>query len=124
MFTIASTLIRNPKDLPSLILAIIYPILWYINLKVLRKSSPIGNVVDKANYQGIPLALIRIMDKDGKRLIKTAITNEHGKFKALVDQGQYQIKVVKDGYTQHTPINLDAREKLSAIGKKIEIDKN
>jgi hypothetical protein len=121
--TIISGLLKDPKSLMNIILAVIYPFLWFVNLKFLRKSSPFGDVVDRQNSQGVPLTLIRIMDKSGLKLVKTTITNQTGEFQTLVQKGQYQIRVAKAGYSQKTPVELNAENKIEALHKRIEVTK-
>ena len=120
--TIISALIKNPHDVSSIVLAIVYPIFWGISILSARKVSPFGDVKDSENHQGISLALVRIIDENG-HLVKTAVTNELGKFKTLVSHGKYKIVVAKPGYEQQNSIELDAEDKIEALKKQIELDK-
>jgi hypothetical protein len=61
------------------------------------------------------------MDKDGSRLIRTAITNEKGKFSAIIPRGKYQVFVSHTGYEQSTPIVLDTKDPLNLVARKIYI---
>lgn len=121
--TVISALIKDSHDTKSLAIALIYPILWYINIKSLSKDSPFGNVEDAANRQGVPLALIRVMDKDAKHLVRTVITNENGKYKTLINKGTYKLLVAKAGYTQKDENLLSVEDKMNVVNQKIELKK-
>ena len=64
------------------------------------------------------------MDNDGKKLIRTAVTNEKGKFSTVLPKGKYQLLVAKSGYKPTDNIQLDAEEKLQSVSKKIELDRD
>jgi hypothetical protein len=122
--TVISGLAKNFTSVTNLILLAVYPFLWYLNIKSLKKSSPFGNVVDKQNSQGVPLSLVRVMSKDGRKLIKTTVTNQTGKFQTLVQKGQYQVKVAKTGYLQAEPAMLDTDRKIESLHERIEMDRD
>ncbi|MFA7253443.1 MAG: fibronectin type III domain-containing protein [Patescibacteria group bacterium] len=119
-YTSILNLLANPRN-PLNFLIIIYPILWVVTLASLFKVSPWGNVVDKTNSQGVSLALVRIMDKGGKVLVKTAITDQQGKYQTTVPKGEYKILVAKQGYFQAEPETLNATNELNALNKQIEV---
>ncbi len=122
-YVVVTGLISNPKSTSNIIIALIYPCLWWYNIRSIRKVSPFGNVLNRANSSGVPLALIRIMDQDGKKMVKTAITNKEGRYQALLAKGTYKMLVAKTGYQQPAPVMLDASGDLNTINKKIELDK-
>lgn len=107
----------------SVIIAAVYLVLWIINLTVLTKRSPWGEVVDKLSNSPIPLTLIRITDKEG-HLIKTAISNQIGKFSALLGQGDYHLLASKTGYSQEKPLDLSVKQKITTLTQKVELSKN
>jgi hypothetical protein len=121
--TVISGLLKDSTSITNLMLLAVYPFLWYINIKSLKKSSPFGDVVDKQNSQGVPLSLVRVMSEDGKRLIKTTVTNQTGKFQTLVQKGQYQVRVAKSGYLQAEPVRLDTDQKIGSLHERIELDR-
>ncbi|MEI8232939.1 MAG: hypothetical protein WCG44_04330, partial [bacterium] len=121
-FTIISALIKNPNSLTTIILALIYPVLWYLTIHNLRKVSPFGYVEDMASHKGIPLSLIRIMDESGEKLLHTAISNEQGHYTTTMPKGNYKALVVKTGY-ESASVDFDATDKISVLNRKISLKK-
>jgi hypothetical protein len=64
------------------------------------------------------------MSEDGKRLIKTTVTNQTGKFQTLIQKGQYQVRVAKSGYLQAEPVVIDTDQKIESLREKIEMDRD
>jgi hypothetical protein len=104
-------------------MTLVYIGFWIIGLRKVVRLSPWGTVVDKNDSKPLPLTLIRVFDKTGKRLIKTSITNEKGKFSTLVQKGKYQIVAAKSGYELDKPLEINADDKLNVVNKKIEMSK-
>lgn len=123
-FVTISSLIQYPRNLFFIAISFLYLFLWIITIKSFLRVSPIGKVQDVDNKQGVPLALIRIMDKYGIKLVKTAVSNENGKYKTLIDKGEYRVLAAKLGYKQIVPIELDARKNINTINHTIEVKKD
>lgn len=121
--SVISVLMKNPRDVSYIILAFVYPILWYLNIHSIFKPSPYGNIEDRANHEGVPLALIRVFDKESQRLVKTSVSDLRGRYRMLLNKGQYRINVVKTGYNQIGDVTLDTAEGIKAVNKKITIEK-
>lgn len=121
--TIVSALMKNHHDTATIAIALVYPLLWYVNIKALIKKSPFGDVEDIVEDKAVPAALIRIMDKDGKRLVKTVITNDRGKYRMLINKGKYKLLVAKEGYQQNDENILNIEDQLKAVNQKIKMEK-
>lgn len=121
--TAISGLLKYPTNLLIVIIACLYPFLWFFTIKSLLRVSPVGNIRNAKSKQSVPLALIRIMDLTGKKLIKTAVSNEKGKYKTLIDKGIYKIFVTKSGYKQLTSVELNAKKNINTINQTIEVEK-
>ncbi len=91
------------------IIGAIYVVLWgliiYNSLRR-RGNSPWGEVFDEQNRKALPLALVRVMAPDGRRLLRTVVSDEDGKFAATVDRPNYHLIVSKPGYVMKSSINV------------------
>jgi hypothetical protein len=121
--TIFFNLYQHPKDTVIIVLACVYPILWYVNLKAILKVSPFGKVIDMINRKNVDVALVRIFDSATGRLVRTTATDEEGSYKTLVSKGKYKVFVAKSGYQQEEPVLLNATEELRAVNKTIPVKK-
>lgn len=86
-----------------------YLVLWCIIIynSINRKgNSPWGEVFDEQNRKALPLALVRVMAPDGRRLIRTVVSDEGGKFAATVDRPNYRLIVSKPGYVMRNSVNV------------------
>ncbi|PIS07751.1 hypothetical protein COT78_02180, partial [Candidatus Berkelbacteria bacterium CG10_big_fil_rev_8_21_14_0_10_43_13] len=122
-YVTVSGLITHPENRTNIIIAPIYPFLWYLNLRSAKRVSPFGDVVDTADSKGIPLTLIRIMDEDAKRMVKTAVTDKEGHFQAILSKGVYKMLAAKTGYRQSIPQTVLANENLNVLSKRIELER-
>ncbi|MFA7244068.1 MAG: hypothetical protein WC080_02170 [Patescibacteria group bacterium] len=119
---VLNNLIHDPNLLNYLILAG-YILLWVINFSLVIRKSPWSMVVDRHKGEPIGLTLVRIMTGDNTRLVKTAVTDDKGKFSAILKRGRYTILATKEGYTLPKPVRFDTDEEISAVNKKIEMEK-
>jgi RNase P/RNase MRP subunit p29 len=100
---------------------ILYVFLWILNGKNLMKKSPWGVVVDKTKDTNLPLVLVRVIDKKTGQLVKTAVSNEKGRFSTFIDKGDYEIKALKAGYILDNPIHYAVGKEKTTLSKKIEL---
>ncbi|OQA03491.1 MAG: Calx-beta domain protein [bacterium ADurb.Bin400] len=113
----------NGINQESVTFAMLNLIFWVLNFRMVMKSSPWGEVVEKGNGQPVALALVRIMDKDARRLVKTAVSNQTGHFSVFISRGEYRVITSKTGYTPDQPIPFMVGDKIAAVNRKIEIQK-
>ena len=118
-----NALIHHTKDIVPIVSLVVFPLLWYLNIKSIIRVAPFGDVIDRENHEGVALALVRITDEGGQHLIRTTVTNEKGKFKTVVPKGRYKIIAAKPGYQQKHEVNLVIEEALDVVKKKVELDK-
>ena len=71
---------------------------WFVPLFSKRKK-PWGKVYDSETGLGIPLAAVRLFDKEFNKLLKTELTDNKGRFGFLAKPGRYYIQVVKKDYS-------------------------
>lgn len=76
-----------------------------------KKRYPWGTVFDIASDHPVELAIVRLLDQDGK-LVETRVTDRAGRFGFLVSPGTYRIEVKKAGFHQ-----VDS---LEAIGTRYQ----
>jgi len=117
-------LINYPNNPYVIGIAALNLFLWGLNISSLFRKSPWGKVLDRNNLAPLSLSLVRVMDPTGTRLVRTTITNQEGKFSAILPKGQYKVLVAKTGYKQTEPMMLRTDDPLNMVNKKILIDKN
>jgi streptogramin lyase/5-hydroxyisourate hydrolase-like protein (transthyretin family) len=120
-YSIIPTIV-NGSQVIKIVLVLFYLALWAFNLKNLFARSPWGTVIAE-DKKTIDLALIRVIDSKSGQLIKTTASNSTGRFSILVNNGQYNLNVVKDGYTMEKPEELKITSALSAVDKTIILKK-
>ena len=107
----------------NLVIGIIYLLLWSFilyNSRRRRANSPWGEVYDTQSRQNIPLALVRVMTPDNQRLLRTAVTDEDGKFSATMEKASYRLVVSKPGYVMKNPVAVDTKNTQERfINKKL-----
>jgi|GEM_PF-5281438 len=111
------------SDWPIVVTYILLWVVWIYNAYAKFRYSPWGSVLDKNNSQPLSLALIRVMDDTGTRLIKTVISDKNGKFSALLSQSKYKILASKPGYSLVEPIVYNAQDKMNVLDKRILMQK-
>ncbi|MEK7096667.1 MAG: fibronectin type III domain-containing protein [Patescibacteria group bacterium] len=119
-------IIKDFQDYPgavSIIMMVVYAILWIINIYNWLDRSPWGMIIDKGNNDPVPLALIRIYDGEDDNLIRTTVSNMGGRFSAFVPKGSYKIIATKTGYREVGPINFTSKKELINIDNKILMEK-
>jgi len=102
---------------------IVFWIYWFVTEFVVRRRSPWGSVTDVQNKNPLSLALVRVMDPTQKKLIRTAVTNNKGKYSVLVNKAQYSVITYKSGYQPSRPMKINTKDKLAVINQKIKLDK-
>jgi len=63
-----------------------------------KKRERWGVIYDSITKKPIPLAIVRIYDKNTGRLIRTKVSDKNGRYQFIVDSGEYYIEVSKDQY--------------------------
>jgi hypothetical protein len=71
---------------------------WFLAL-FQKKRNPWGRVYDSETRVGIPLAAVRLFDKEFNRLLKTELTDNEGRYGFIVQPGNYYIQVVKTDFS-------------------------
>lgn len=88
-------------DLNNLLILILYLVILLYEFYKGRRSRPYGLVLDQDNKNPLDLAIVRIFTQPNGKLISTKVTDAKGKFTFLVNQGQYQLTVLRQDYQQY-----------------------
>ncbi|MDO8581983.1 MAG: hypothetical protein Q7S16_03845, partial [bacterium] len=81
-----------------LILLVYIAMAAYQTVLAPKKVQSWGTIFDALTLQPVPLALVHIIDPKYQRVIKSRLSDYYGRFTFLPDAGDYQLKVVKQGY--------------------------
>ncbi|MEK9155855.1 MAG: Calx-beta domain-containing protein, partial [Patescibacteria group bacterium] len=114
------SLISEPNSKNSVFIGI-YLIFWLVNAKNLLRCSPWGRVVEENGNNPIALALVRVINSKNGKLIKTAITNEMGKFSIFVARGIYKVVVSKTGHEKREIVPFVVLARKKALDHDIEL---
>jgi hypothetical protein len=101
-----------------------YLLLWIINISLVIKKSPWSIVYEQNTGHPVPLTLVRIINKDNNKLVRTTVSDQNGKFSAVLRRGRYTISGSREGYGLVRPIVFNTDEDLSLLNKKLEMKKN
>lgn len=110
----------------NLFIAIVYVLLWALwiyNGVAAKKFSPWGETLEAKNKAPIDLVLVRILNKEGTRVVRTIVTDAGGKYSAILRRSKYQIKATKSGYLLEKPLSVDVREDQDIVKRKIFLNK-
>ncbi|MFA6963936.1 MAG: hypothetical protein WC227_04505 [Patescibacteria group bacterium] len=99
----------------------LYILFWVMNVKNILKKSPWGIVISKEDHMGIPLVLVRIINKKTGQLVGTTISNEKGRFSTFISKGDYEIRASKGGYVLEKPIVYKVGGEKNVLNKTIEM---
>jgi len=96
-----------------LLLYVFLTVLKVVRLKVTVKSF--GTVMDADTKEPLGIVAVRVFDATRKTMVTTRITNEEGKFSALIQPGSYYLIVTRAGYKmqQTNPMKLSKSETLA-----------
>lgn len=110
----------------NVFIAIVYVLLWALwiyNGVAAKKFSPWGETLEAKNKAPIDLVLVRILNKEGTRVVRTIVTDAGGKYSAILRRSKYQIKATKSGYLLEKPLSVDVREDQDIVKRKIFLNK-
>lgn len=97
---------------------------WIISAIALKRSSPWGETIDRSSKEPIDLALVRILDDKGDRVLRTSVTDAMGKYTALLQRSKYQVRASKYGYKLHNPIKVNIKETKGVLSETLLMDKS
>jgi len=129
LFLVAGTFVSlddliNNFGAEAIILSGIYAFLWIVNISnTVSHKSPWGVIVDSTTGKVVPMALVRIMDKEGKKIIKTVISNEFGRYSSFVPKGKYQVIVSRPGYAMMHPAFYSGADQMNTVNVVVQLKK-
>ena len=84
----------------NLLMLLAYVVLAAYQTSILPKAvKAFGTIFDAITLQPVPLALVHIIDPQYQRVLKSRLSDYRGRFTFLPDPGNYELRVVKQGYT-------------------------
>lgn len=97
---------------------------WEIYLQV-SKSKTFGEVFDFTTRDSINLAIVRVFNSINNKLISTKVSDTNGRFRFLINQGDYYITGKKQGYKkyQSSPV-IVAKQKVIVDDIALEVENN
>jgi len=101
------------------ILGLYYALAWLIELYVQRQPKPYGVVKDMQNNP-LNTVVIRVFNFKDK-LIATLISDDQGRFKTLLQPGNYRIRFSKSGYEMSELKNLHIGDRLSSLSLDVKL---
>jgi len=87
----------TPTLLNLLILALYVP-LWAYEVYLLFEPKSYGNVEREENHIPIDLALVRVLDPESRKLVRSVASNQRGRYTLLLPKGSYHQYAQKAGY--------------------------
>jgi hypothetical protein len=89
-----------------------------------RRKKKWGTVFNSLTKQPIDLAIVRLVHFETKLVVQTTVTDKLGRFRFLVQKGNFLIEVVKPGYVFPTQYLAEKKEDVDYLdlyhGDKIE----
>ena len=70
------------------------PLAWLFR----RRKKGWGVVYNSVTKKPVDLAVVRLYDFNGKKLLRSRVTNKEGRYNFLVEEGNYYLEVVKPGF--------------------------
>lgn len=82
----------------------------FFQIVIMRKTEkPWGVVFNAGDLEPIPLAAISIINAKEKKVLRTRLTDYHGRFSFLTPPGEYEVIVAKDKYVFPLPAESKTR---------------
>jgi len=116
----AVTIVPETINVLMLLLYIFLTVLKVVRLKLTVKSF--GTVIDAETHAPLGIAAVRVFDAKRKAMVTTRITNEEGKFSALIQPGDYYLIVTKSGYEPQQTGSLKL-SKTETLAMDVELKK-
>lgn len=89
-----------------------------------RRKKKWGIVFNSLTKQPVDLAIIRLVHFESKLVVQTMVTDKFGRYRFLVQKGNYLIEVVKPGYVFPTQYLSNRKEDVDYVdlyhGDKVE----
>ena len=83
------------------LMGVYYALAWLLEWLLLASPRPFGVIKDAVSGAPIALATVRIIDQSG-RVVATEVTDQLGRYRALLASGQYDFVYSKLGYQSLT----------------------
>ncbi|MFY9484586.1 MAG: carboxypeptidase regulatory-like domain-containing protein, partial [Patescibacteria group bacterium] len=99
----------------------VYVALWASEVWVRTRPRPYGMVMDGATGQPIDRAIVRLLDGQTGRLIKTVVTGAKGRFQFLAPKGNCSLVVVHAGYEPYRQDHLLLAGKDSLVNETVRL---
>ncbi|TSC94314.1 MAG: MAM protein [Candidatus Berkelbacteria bacterium Athens1014_28] len=96
--------------------------LFWIFIKMLiTDGRSFGFVYDRESGKAVDLAIVRVLSETSGKLVKTIVSDEHGKFSLALPKGYYKILVEKTGYILSENITLRVKSAFKPAKVRISL---
>jgi len=82
-----------------------------------RKRENWGQVYNSLSKLPVDLAIVRLVDVATGKILRSRVTDKHGRYIFIVDPGKYRLEVYKTGFISPTKLLMD----FKSDGKKIDL---
>jgi len=120
---LAANNVIHEHTLLNYVIVVGYFLLWIINASFIIRNSPWSIVAESNTGEPVPLTLIRVMNSDSHKLVRTTVSDQKGKFSAMLRKGKYNIFAAKEGYELDHPVEFANQDNMAALRKKLELKK-
>lgn len=104
----------TPTLLNLLILALYVP-LWAYEVYLLFEPKSYGNVEREENHIPIDLALVRVLDQESRKLVRSVASNQKGRYTLLLPKGNYHQYAQKAGYDPSQEKSIYLAEGINSV---------
>jgi hypothetical protein len=104
----------TPSILNLLILVLYIP-LWAYEFYLMFEPRSFGNVEREDNHIPIDLALVRVLDQESKRLIRSVVSNQRGRYSLLLPKGNYHQYAQKAGYLRSREKSIYLEQGINSV---------
>ncbi|PIX31129.1 hypothetical protein COZ61_01410, partial [Candidatus Berkelbacteria bacterium CG_4_8_14_3_um_filter_33_6] len=112
-------------DFWSLVVVILYILVWAIEIISKKQTNSKGLIFDKSTNLLLEKVIVRLLKEntDSEKLISTTVTDKKGEFTFIVSAGDYRVTAIGFGYKQFVSDIIKVK-KEKKISIKIALNKS
>lgn len=113
----------SPQPYVGGILAVnlVFYVLFRRLAKQTRAPRSWGSVIDALTSHPLHLAVVRLFDVEFSKLLETAATDRHGRYRFLVGRSVYYVTAQKQGYDPGRSKTIDLTKGEGMVGETLEL---
>ncbi len=86
----------------DIIIISFYSLIWIWEIYgLISKSKAFGNIFEFMTHTPVNLAIIRVFNDTNNKLVSTKVSNAKGRFRFMINQGDYYTTASKQGYERY-----------------------